>query len=47
MAWDLLSMVIPAVRSNLFSIALGFNPKQLKKGFPLPSGLKIYHFNIN
>ena len=39
MAWALFSLVIPAVRSNLFSIALGLNPRQLKKGFPLPSGL--------
>jgi hypothetical protein len=39
MAWAFSVMAIPAFRSNLFSIALGFNPKQLKKGFPLQSGL--------
>jgi len=31
--------VVPAVRSNLFWIALDFNQKHFKKGFLLPSGL--------
>jgi hypothetical protein len=32
-------MAIPAFHSNLFSIATGLNPWQLKKGFSLQSGL--------
>jgi hypothetical protein len=41
-AWAFSVMVIPAFRYNLFSIALGLNPRQLKKGFPLQSGLNSF-----
>ena len=30
----ILTIVIPSFHYNLFSFALGFNPKKLKKGFP-------------
>ena len=42
MAWAFSVMVIPAFRCNLFSIALGLNPRQLEKGFPLQSGLNSF-----
>jgi hypothetical protein len=41
---DLSAMAIPAIRFNLFLIALGLHPKQLKKRFPLLSGLKSEPF---
>ena len=40
MAWALSANPIPAFHSNLLSIASGFNPRQLIKGFPFQSGLK-------
>ena len=46
MAWAFSANHIPAVHSNLFLIAFGFNPRQLKKGFPFPSGLKILRIEL-
>ena len=44
MAWVFSIYHFPAVHSNLFLIALGLNPRQLKKGFPFPSGLNDLGF---